>query len=212
MVAVKKGLYFKFYFMGGVVMKWFFVLVFAISSFAADAAFGLKWGQTPSELKKMNIEFTLLKGEDNFNIYKTKSLPGNLNDAESYLLFFYKDALLKIVFIGQDITSDITGSKGKARFEELTEIFKKKYTLVSSTKRVGLKLYDEYDEFYQCLGYSGCGLWMVVFRTETNLLMMELKGTSRGKGYIRIEIEGPGFEAAVDETKNKQLQKEESVF
>ena len=64
----------------------------------------------------------------------------------------------------EDITNDAFGSKGKEMYDDIKSKLKNKYgEPTENFEFVGLRLYDESDEFYQCLSYDGCGMWTSFF-------------------------------------------------
>lgn len=104
-----------------------------------------------------------------------------------------------------DIVDDPTGWEGKEKFDNLKFTSQDKYGNPSlNSQTIGLKLFKEYDEFYECLAYKGCGSWVSCFNTETKDICLELSGLKRGKGYLWISIEAvPEWKNALD--KYKQL-------
>lgn len=183
--------------------------VFTAAAFAADgdeAMFGLKWGMNPSDLKAIGIALAKTKGERNLETYKTTSLPKNLSEVESYILIFADGKLAKITAIGKDITNDPTGSSGKDRVESLTSALTDKYGKPSNNyQSIGNKLFKEYDEFYQCLAYSGCGQWATIYEPNDKDISVELKGQRRGSGYILLTVESkPQWSKALEIFKTRR--------
>ncbi len=63
----------------------------------------------------------------------------------------------------------------------------KKYGKPSSHLEIsGQELYKDYDEFYQCLGYSGCGAYFSVYNFSGGTIGLELIGQSRGEGFLKL--------------------------
>lgn len=59
----------------------------------------------------------------------------------------------------EDIENDTYGSEGKEKYENIKTSLRKKYGLPTLKLEVsGLTLWNEPDEFYQCLDYDGCGV------------------------------------------------------
>lgn len=172
---------------------------------STDAMFGLKWGMTPATIKKLGISLVKKEADRNFEDYTAKSLPKNISDVEFYLLRFSDGKLVKLVAFSENITGDITGSQGKEKFEVLRNVLQKKYGASTTPKRyqyTGNELYKEYDEFYQCLAYSGCGQWAEVFETPTKDIVISLVGISRGTGFLKINAEAvPDFSKALEKYK-----------
>ena len=164
-----------------------------------QAMFGLNWGMSPAEVREFGIYLKPEKKTNNLYIYSTNSLPKNLKGTGSYTLVFSKQGkLIKIIMVGEKITGDLSGEIGKARFEELASQLSQKYKEFKSITEVGVKMYDEPDEFYQCLAYKGCGLWVKMFQAENQNISLQLNGVRKGEGYLDITIEAvPEWNIAV---------------
>ena len=103
---------------------------------------------------------------------------------------------------------------GKKKYTNLKSQLTKKYgNPTVSFERVGGKLWDETDEFYQCLAYPGCGDYIAFFKSQSGAsVVLELKGLGRGKGYLRISYEGPSWPDAVDAYKSKEAKSDEDAL
>lgn len=190
-------------------MKYIAQFVFMFFMFScsaiADGAFGANWGASISDVKKQGISLEKKNSSGQIDVYAAMSMPKNLSIAEEYRLFFHsKDGLQKILMISKDITEDPTGREGKDLFSKLKEQLISKYGQPSNGRElVGVKLYDDYDEFYQCLAYAGCGMWTQLFNgPDGGTIGLTLKGLGRGKGYIQLVYEGPKWSDAVDELRS----------
>ena len=81
-----------------------------------------------------------------------------------YTLVFDRDlGLQKIVVALKTIQGDITGSKGLEQYSSYKEILTKKHGEPLSLEVTGLALYDDPDEFWQCLRYDGCGAYFSAY-------------------------------------------------
>jgi hypothetical protein len=115
--------------------------------------------------------------------------------------------------ISKDITGDIYGTDGKEQYSDLKSKLTKKYDIPDSYEYVGRKLWDEPDEFYQCLAYPGCGTYASFFETKSGeTVSIALKGLGRGKGYLKITYEGPSWSDAVDAYRNKESKSDEDAL
>jgi hypothetical protein len=163
------------------------------SALAADgdeAMFGLRWGMTIAQVKALGTPLTKVRGDRNMEIYKTESVPRPLSDGESYTMIFADGKLAKVAAVTRNITGDPSGREGKDRFEAIKSSLQDKYGAPTMQKQTsGNKLYRDYDEFYQCLRYTGCGTWFALYETADKVVMIELKGVSRGTGYLDISAE-----------------------
>lgn len=160
------------------------------ASAGGEALFGLTFGMSVAQVKRLVPDMTMFKGTGHSVIYKAKSMPKNLSDTEEYSLVFVNDKLLKLNSIGNTIKNDADGSKGKARFSTLKKSLDDKYGKATSEgQHTGLKLYQETDEFYQCLAYDGCGIWSAVYEPSGRAVVLQLNGISRGTGWVDIVAE-----------------------
>ena len=127
-----------------------------------DAPFGLVWSMTKAQVEKLSVSLEPSSTRDGLEIFKATSLPNNVSMSEFYILTFDKTYhLQRIQMISKDITGDIYGSEGKEKYSALKDALVKKYGQpTNGLERVGMKLWDERDEFYQCLMYDGCGMWI----------------------------------------------------
>ncbi len=162
----------------------------ALAADGDEALFGLRWGMTVAEVKSAGVAITKTNGDRNLDTYKALSVPRNLSDFESYWMVFADGKLAKVWGFSKNISNDPNGSSGKERFDTLRSALVQKYGKPKlNSQTVGNKLFKEYDEFYECLKYSGCGLWVSTFESGDKDLSIELKGLSRGTGYIDITAE-----------------------
>lgn len=161
---------------------------------------------TVAEIKATGTSLSKTKGDRNLEFYKTSSVPKNISDFESYSLIFADGRLVKLWGVSKDISNDPAGSNGKERFETLRSALQQKYgTPTLNSQTVGNKLFKEYDEFYQCLKYTGCGLWVSVFSTTDKDISVDLKGLSRATGYIELTAEAkPQWGQALDVYKSRK--------
>ena len=159
------------------------------------APFGLTWDMSVSELKAVGFSHTT--DSDGFAMYSSVSVPKAWSKAETYLAMVYKGRLVKVAAVSTDFTGDTYGSEGKKVYGQMKALLTKKYGAPdTSLERIGIKLYDEADEFYQCLEYSGCGYYTSIFSYAGGTIGVQLKGKRRGEGYITIGYESPQFESA----------------
>jgi len=194
----------------------FFVLLILSSNVVAGgyAMFGLKWGMSPEQVKKLNVILTHHHSNNNFHFYRTESLPKSLKDVDFYILLFDENkSLVKIVMATKNTSGDAYGIEGKKRFSEIESLLKKKYKSIDSYKVVGKKLYDEPDEFYQCLKYQGCGMWYSTFLADNKNMALQLNGIKRGNGFIDLTVQAkPLFYQALDKFKSINALKEKDAL
>ncbi len=193
-------------------MKKLLFIITTIISFNAvssEGPFGTTWGHSVIELEKEGIVCTekTTDSKNDLVTCKTSSLLKNISIKDFYYLLFSQNyGLQKVVMISTDITGDITGRDGKEIYNKYKSVLKKKYSDPDfEWESVGRKLYDEYDEFYQCLAYDGCGNYISYFKPkEGGSVAIELKGLARGKGYMKLTYEGPKWSKHLEEVNNRK--------
>ena len=183
--------------------------IFSSNVFATEGPFGTKWGSSIQELKDLNVTCSQEKPDlaNNLISCTTNSLPKDTSIKEFYYILFSNNyGMQKVSMISKSITDDITGTEGKNIYNKYKNILMSKYSVPSSEyEYTGKELYDEYDEFYQCLDYEGCGKHISFFKSkEDNFITLELKGLSRGTGYITLTYEGPQWSKHINDLDNKK--------
>ena len=181
-----------------------------------DAPFGLVWGMTKVQAEKLGVRLEQSSSSDGLDIFKATSLPNSVSIAEFYSLTFDRTHhLQRIQMISKNITGDIYGTEGKEKYATLKDVLVKKYGQpTNGLERVGMELWNDADEFYQCLAYEGCGLWVAIFKhkeSEQNILFA-LKGLGRGKGFIELCYEGPMWFEVVDALKQRRTKADEGAL
>lgn len=150
-------------------------------------AFGWKIGETIPYIEDLTVR-------------TTQTAPVPLDPGAAYVLSYYKGRLLKVAAISSEITDDPMGTEGKATFNDLVAVFTERYGKpFDGLQASGSTVYRRADEFYECLKYTGCGLWMAVFKTPEKTASIRLKGVSRGKGYINVTVEAAEWSGVVDQ-------------
>lgn len=169
-----------------------------------DAPLGLKWGMTAEELESQAGAVLQTPTDDkNISVYSLKSPPMTLPGFTEYFVLVHKDLGAIKISMNQEIKSDVYGTKGKKEYFKYKEALTNKYGKPKdSFEFVGKKLYEERDEFYQCLKYDGCGYYLSYFGDH---LSLQLNGIERGKGNLSITYESELFAKykADEENENK---------
>lgn len=191
-------------------------LLFTTNVVASEvtAPFGLQWGQTQKDLTDKKVDLTDCSTSKKITSCKTTNPIKGVSFGELYMLFIDDEkGLQKIKMLSKDITSDITGTKGKALYSKVKGSLTKKYSAPKSYEYFGLKLYDEYDEFYQCLKYDGCGSWISFWKVKNGgNAIVELKGLARGKGYLTLTYESKEWSAIIDSLKQREKASDEDAL
>ncbi len=185
------------------------LVISPISSLATDgddALFGLRWGMSISEVRAAGVALKKEQADRTLEIYSSTSAPREISNAESYVFVFSEGKLVKLRYVGKNITDDAFGTSGKEQFESLKTALTEKYGIPDNNfQNVGGRLFKEADEFYQCLAYSGCGMWVSIFKSPDKYLMLELKGIRRGTGYVSLTAEAsPQWNEAMQRQKQQK--------
>jgi hypothetical protein len=161
-----------------------------------EPSFGLNWNETEAEFKAA-FDVSERKVEGDLVILTTSTvnelLPSNTDTLQA---IFWNDRLVKFQWTSENFTDDLYGSIGKEAYSRLSKQLTDKLGQGNETTVVGLDLWDEADEFYQCLNYTGCGAWATIWTNPTeseNLAILSLEGLNRGVGYLRYGMEHPDW-------------------
>ena len=170
------------------------------------APFGLEWGQTQKQLNNKNIDLTDCSTIKKVTSCTTTNPTKSVSFGELYLLFIDEEkGLQKIKMLGKDIVSDVSGLEGKALYSKVKKSLIKKYDKAKEYEYIGLTVYKEYDEFYQCLKYDGCGSWYAFWEGESGgTIGLQLKGLSRGKGYLSLTYESKEWGTIIDSLQQRE--------
>jgi len=173
------------------------LLVSTTSVAETTAPFGLTWGMSVEESRELGVILTSFpsKHMPEVDQYKVDELPKDLSNADFYFLDFDDEyGLQRITMASDRIYNDVYGDEGKKAYLSLRKSLEEKYGEPSpSYEMIGLALWKEADEFYQCLNYEGCGYWRSFFSVEDSRerIIFELKGVGRGEGYLLLDYQGP---------------------
>ena len=181
-----------------------------------NAPFGFEWGQTQFILKAKGITLENCKVSDlSIEYCKAFNSPKKFSKADYFFLYFPPgEGLQKVMMLGKDIEGDPYGTDGKKQYFSLKESLIKKYDKPSNTfEWIGSELYKDADEFYECLNYGSCGnqssFWL---EDISGTISLELKGVSRGSGYIKLTYESKDWSNILDRLENeKNLIDEDSL-
>lgn len=182
-------------------------LCFSSSAFSEEKfpePFGLTWGMSEVNLEKHG--FTLASDSDGLKIFSSVSAPKAWSKADMYVAITYKGKLVKAAASSTEFKDDIYGTEGKNTYGQIKDILSKKYgNPTNEYERVGGKLYDDADEFYQCLEYAGCGTYLSMYEVKGGMIAIQLKGKRRGEGYLSISYESPEFYIAKKEIESGEI-------
>lgn len=180
-----------------------------------EAPFGFTWGQTLQDIQSMNLEIIQEKMQwTHVHRIDLKNAPITPDDTDQIILMVDpKFGLGRIIWISNVIKDDIFGSKGKEKYVEISSLLSSKYgTAQTIVEHIGLELYRDDDEFYECLAYSGCGIWVTSWQIPDGAIVVQLRGLARGTGYLGVTYEGPNWQEILDALKEKSKAKAQKAF
>lgn len=189
-------------------MKKHFVIFLIIISASVGAAefsapFGFEWGVGKVQYESEGIVMTDC-ADRGYIRCSTVNPKKPLSIGESYLMSFHETlGLQKVIVLSKNFESDPYGHEGKLAYNTYKKALTEKYGEAEVFESIGNELYEEIDEFYECLDYEGCGYWATYFtdKESTAIIGLSIEGMRRGIGYIRIAYEGPEWAAIVDSMK-----------
>tara|TARA_B100002019_G_C21085427_1_gene505902 strand:- start:58 stop:711 length:654 start_codon:yes stop_codon:yes gene_type:complete len=208
------------FFMKNVYLFLFSIFSISLSSAEIDAPLGVKWGLTKYQLNGMSVKLSDCEIlENGVEMCKATNTPKSLSFADSVFFYFhYKKKTLEAVYVsGKTIENDVYGSQGKEDYDKVKASLYKKYPESSGYTHteyevMGLNLYDQNDEFYQCLNYEGCGYWISFVSGMENSVYFQLNGIGRGLGYLGVKWESPEWEKMLDAIADDVLTQDEDAL
>jgi hypothetical protein len=185
-------------------MKKIITLLLVLIAFSAaeyPAPAGFKWGTAPDK-KCRQTQLTQIK---DVILCTTTNVSKPIPWVDEYYLLYYKNKLIKVLMNSKSTRDDVTGSTNRELYEKIKETLTSKYgEPETSYETSGRKLYEEYDEFFECLAYTGCGAYLSVWTNQENrsTMSLEIKSLgSRGRGYVQIAYESIAFQKFTEDKK-----------
>ncbi|WP_347920296.1 hypothetical protein [Paracoccus marcusii] len=192
------------------------LLVMATTASAQESliepSFGFTWDDKLSEIRQKYPDVTV-ETEGRYTVARISgdsysNLPGNTDFVQ--LTFSQDSSLIKVRWTSDNFTDDRYGTEGKAVFEDVYETLQAKMGPGKLYQYSGIELYEDSDEFYECLEYEGCGAWVAFWDNVENTdsgSMLQLKGLSRGTGYLAYSVEHPKLYEERDRVVSEDLSK-----
>ncbi|MGB8275412.1 MAG: hypothetical protein WCF16_09130 [Alphaproteobacteria bacterium] len=175
----------------------------AISSAAAEnvkAPFGLTWGMQVADLKAAGITIHSTSTTGDLTVVNAKEVPGAFDNTYLVTMLFDRQlGLVKVRWVGTNVQDDATGRQGRASYAEMKKFVTETYgSPTDETMVVGARLFDQDDEFYQCLSYEGCGVWSAIWEQQpSGGVLLSIEGLGAGKGFVQVDFESSGWQEAV---------------
>jgi hypothetical protein len=168
---------------------------------AAPAPFGLDWGMQISDLTVRDIPVQSQTKSGNLTIVTVTQTPQMLEDTYLVsLLFDNERGLVKVRWLSNDIEGDAAGKLGRQKYAAVHRFVVENYGEPSDEALVvGARLFDQDDEFYQCLRYEGCGIWSAIWEQEpSGGILLSIEGLGAGKGFVQVDFESEGWQTAIE--------------
>lgn len=189
-------------------------LAYITSSIAQEPiiqpSFGLKWSASIAEIE---AQYTVVERDKStpgltLLVLTGEQFPSNTGNV--FALVASEFGLVKVVWNSKNFTDDPFGNEGKEQFDILYLALSKKLGAGQKITTIGGSLYDENDEFYECLEYAGCGNWLAFWKgteSDNSAAMLQLKGQRRGEGYLSYGVESPDWYIWNDKQKTGDVSK-----
>jgi hypothetical protein len=162
-----------------------------------EPPFGLKWGMKLADVTAMGVKVNSSSQSGNLTVVNIKEMPGAFPDTGVVnMLFDRQRGLVKVRWISATIADDPIGTHGRAKYVEMKKaVAEKRGNPTDETNVVGARLFDQEDEFYQCLAYDGCGVWSSLWEQKpSGGVLLSIEGTGPGKGYVQVDYESADWQ------------------
>ncbi len=166
----------------------------------AEAPFGLKWGMHLNDLEGLGVQINSTSKNGDLTIVNAKTMAQAFPDTATVNMLFDSHAgLVKVRWIGKPITDDLVGTKGRAKYGEMKKmVLQNLGNPTDETMVVGARLFDQEDEFYQCLSYDGCGVWSTLWEQKpSGGVLLSIEGEGPGRGFVQIDYESANWQKVV---------------
>ena len=178
------------------------------------APFGLEWGLSIGQVTAMGVKLTPHPSEK--GVYGATALPKNLSDGEKYILRFKRGfGLVRVGVLTSPITQDLDGAKGKERYNRLKTAIINQYGNPDDEHELtgAARIFDDSNQFYECLLFDGCGYWASFWGTQKNgNILLELRGLERGTGRASVFYESAALYTAIEREKEENSRSDEKAF
>lgn len=169
--------------------------------------FGLKWGMDQRELSELDIKILKRERSEDLTVVEAEEVPDAFADTKMVSMLFDRElGLVKVRWTSLDIEADPDGSLGRSKYAEMKgEIASKIGQPTDETLVVGARLFDQQDEFYQCLAYEGCGVWSALWENQpSGGVLLSVEGVAPGRGYVQIDYESANWQVAANRAEEEE--------
>ncbi len=163
----------------------------------AQPPFGLKWGMHVNDLSSLGIKVASTSTSGNIVVVNVKELPNAFPDTNAVNMLFDRQlGLVKVRWTSTAVAGDPTGSQGRSKYFEMKKtVVETRGNPSDETLVVGARLFDQEDEFYQCLAYEGCGVWSALWEEKpSGGVLLSVEGLGPGQGYVQLDFESADWQ------------------
>lgn len=173
------------------------------SNAGEKAPFGLLWGASTSQIKKLGVKLSPQKSSKYGKTYTASGLQKVLSDAESVILSFgFSDELWRIVVASKTFSNDPYGSDIKSRYEKLVKILSKKYGSPDINHHRS-DMYDDSDEFLMGIK-TGRGWHYSNFENDSKVwVQIVVRASGMSDGYYLLIYKNKSLEKKVQKGSEK---------
>lgn len=157
------------------------------------APFGLTWGMSADDVRKLGATLTDAGGRDYGKGFTVTGLERVLSDAQTVLLFFgYRDRLFRIVAVGRFQGPDPYGASTLTRYKELAAILEERYGKGRETDLRDREMWKAPNEYVMSLK-QGRALRFTSFLTVDVEVELSMRAKSQDESnYVIIFSSRPG--------------------
>lgn len=163
----------------------------------AQPPFGLKWGMHVNDLSSLGIKVASTSTSGNIVVVNVKELPNAFPDTDAVNMLFDRQlGLVKVRWTSTAVAGDPNGSQGRSKYVEMKKtVVETRGNPSDETLVVGARLFDQEDEFYQCLTYEGCGVWSALWEEKpSGGVLLSVEGLGPGQGYVQLDFESADWQ------------------
>ncbi len=155
-----------------------------------DSPLGISWGLHENQLRDAGVRITQTRVEGVLTAVIMEDLPHPLDDTDTVIGYVHPAyGLNRVVWKGRPIHEDLYGILGREAFDAFEVRLSRSFGDPMSSKTVGNEKFTEDDEFYECLGFGNCGIWMSLWQTPTGYVVLQLESKGSGTGQLVLTFD-----------------------
>ena len=169
--------------------------------------FGLKWGMQQGDLSEHGIKVKDRSKAGELTVVNAEEVPDAYAETKMVSMLFDRElGLVKVRWTSYDIEADPDGTLGRSKYGEMKAIIASQLgEPTDETLVVGARLFDQEDEFYQCLAYEGCGVWSALWEhAPSGGVLLSVEGVGAGRGFVQIDYESANWQEASSRTEKPE--------